>query len=561
MGAVTATLLRDGEKMDPTFEILSIDVRREVDRVPQAELRLKDGSAAKRKLAIVESGFFDPGGSIEIQLRREGEEDVTVFKGVVVRQAVEAGPRGSTLVVGLRDAAVKLTAARRSAVFTEKSDDAIAEQLITDAGLAAGTLTATEPTHAEMVMYRSTPWDFLLSRADAQGLVVVVADGEVSLLPMAVPGSATHTLEYGISEILELEVEADASGQLEGVESVGWSLADQKATEPSKAESVAASPGDLDGEEVAGLLGNGVCTLSHPVPVAPEELAAWATSTMARSRLSLCRGRIAIPGDTSIKLMDGLEILGLGGRFSGMALVTGVRHRVDAGGFRTDVQLGLDPERFCRRTGIQDAPAAGLLPAASGLQIGVVGDFEEDPDKELRVRVLLPAVDPAEGVVWARLASPDAGKERGFYFRPEPGDEVVVGFLNDDPRHPVILGALFGSANAPAGAMGTPDDANEKKGIVTKKGTSITFVDADKPSVLIETAGKNSLLIDDDGEAVVLTDQHGSTITMNKDGIEIKSAKDLKIDAGGDVQIKSSGAFKVDAGGDVEIKGSKVDVK
>lgn len=561
MPAVTPTLLRDGSPMDPAFEVLSIDVRREVDRIPQAELRLRDGSAARRQLAVVESGFFDPGSGIEIQIRREGEPDTTVFKGVVVRQGVEAGPRGSILVIGLKDAAVKLTAARRSAVFAAKTDDAIARQIITDAGLSAGTLTATQPEHEEMVQYRATPWDFLLARADAQGLVVVVIDGEVSLLPMAAPGEAAHKLEYGISEIFDLEIEADAGGQLEGVESVGWSLADQKATDPSKAESVAAAPGDLDGEEVAGLLGNGVCTLSHQVPVAPEELAAWAGATMARSRLSLCRGRLAVPGNAAIKPMDGLEILGLGARFSGKALVTGVRHRLDARGFRTDVQLGLDPERFTRRANVQDAPAAGLLPAVSGLQIGVVAAFEEDPAGELRVRVLLPAVDPAEGLVWARLASPDAGKDRGYHFRPEPGDEVVVGFLNDDPRHPVILGSLYGSANAPAAAMGTPDDKNEKKGIVTRKGTTIGFVDADKASVFIETANRNKLLLDDDGETIVLTDQHGSSITMSKDGIELKSAKDLKIDAGGSVEIKSSKDFKIDAGGNVEIKGSKVDVK
>ena len=44
------------------------------------------------------------------------------------------------------------------------------------------------------------------------------------------------------------------------------------------------------------------------------------------------------------------------------------------------------------------------------------------------------------------LATLDAGKERGTFFRPEIGDEVVVGFLNDDPRHPVILGMCHSSA-------------------------------------------------------------------------------------------------------------------
>jgi uncharacterized protein involved in type VI secretion and phage assembly len=187
-----------------------------------------------------------------------------------------------------------------------------------------------------------------------------------------------------------------------------------------------------------------------------------------------------------------------------------------------------------------DAPAAGLLPAVSGLQIGVVAPFEEDPENELRVKVILPGVDAKQDkAVWARLAAPDAGKARGYFFRPEPKDEVVVGFFNDDPRRPVILGALFGSKNAPPDAMGKPSKKNDKSGIVTKFGTKITLLDPDKnkASVSIETANKNKLVIDDSEKSVLLSDQHGNSITMGEKGIEIKSKKDLSLKIQGDVKI------------------------
>ena len=80
-----------------------------------------------------------------------------------------------------------MTCARRSAVFEKKTDDAIVRQIVTDAGLAVGTLAATTPEHPEMVQYRATDWDFILSRADAQGQLVLVDDGAVSLAPMAAP--------------------------------------------------------------------------------------------------------------------------------------------------------------------------------------------------------------------------------------------------------------------------------------------------------------------------------------------------------------------------------------
>jgi len=39
------------------------------------------------------------------------------------------------------------------------------------------------------------------------------------------------------------------------------------------------------------------------------------------------------------------------------------------------------------------------------------------------------------------MARRDAGKQRGQVFWPEPGGEVVVGFINGDPRQAIILGA------------------------------------------------------------------------------------------------------------------------
>jgi hypothetical protein len=70
-------------------------------------------------------------------------------------------------------------------------------------------------------------------------------------------------------------------------------------------------------------------------------------------------------------------------------------------------------------------------------------------------------------------------------------------------------------------------------------------VDGEKASVFIQTPEENKILFDDDAQMIQITDQHGNSLTMDANGIEIKSAKDVK----------------VDASGNVEIKGQKVDVK
>jgi uncharacterized protein involved in type VI secretion and phage assembly len=371
---------------------------------------------------------------------------------------------------------------------------------------------------------------------------VVVDDGTVSLQHIEMRGPATHTFTYGMSDIYNFAMEADASHQYAALNSLGWDMKNQK-VRTSKAKAFPLSQGNLRGDTIAKTIGFAPYTQISPVSLELQELQAWADATMARSRMSLIRGRVSTAGVADLKPMDIVKIAGMGQRFNGTTLVTGVRHRVDQHGWQTDVQLGLSGAAFSQQTDIVDAPAAGLLPAVTGLQLGIVDTFSDDPAKEFRMKVVLPGIERENGPIWARLAFPDAGKNRGFFFQPEPGDEVVVGFLNNDPRQAIVLGALYGSKNAPKDF--TPTQNNVEKGIVTKKGTTIKFVDKDKASVFIETPKKNTILLDDDAEKVEVVDQHGNNITMSKDGIIIKSAKNVQIDASGNV----------------EIKGQKVDVK
>lgn len=547
MSVVTATILSAGTPIKAEYDVLSIDIANVANRVPYAQLVLIDGDAAQQKFAISDTDVFKPGQPIEIKLRYEGAPDqqASMFKGLVVGQRVESSAQGSLLTVELKDATVKLTLARKSAVHRDQTDDKVIGGIIAKSGLKKGVIAATQTKHPELVQYYCTDWDFILSRAEANGLLVIVDGGTVSLSKIAIQGQPKHMFEYGISDIFDFEIEADAGSQYPDVQSIAWDAKNQKPTSAAKAKSFTLAQGNLNGKDIAGALGAETAILRSSVPLDPKELQAWADATLARSRLSMLRGRIGVAGIGNIKLMDVIEVAGIGKRFNGKTLVTGIRHRVDHDGWRTDVQFGLAADRFAERSDIVDAPAAGLLPAINGLQIGIVDKFAEDPTKEFRVKVSLPGIDEKNSAVWARLASPDAGKDRGSFFRPEPGDEVIVGFFNDDPRQAVILGAMFGSKNTPPKDVAQLTKENKKKTIATKKGTLIGFVDDAKSSVFIQTPDANKILLDDDAKAIRISDQHGNTITMNKDGIVIKSAKDVKIEASGNV----------------EIKGQKVDVK
>ncbi|MEM8962004.1 MAG: type VI secretion system tip protein VgrG [Acidobacteriota bacterium] len=544
MPVVTPTVLSQGAVIAPEFQIRSVDIRREVNRIPRAEIVLADGDAARRVFAASDATEFEPGKQIEIKLRWEGEtDDATVFKGWVVRHGVEAGTRGTVLVVEAKDAAVKLTGPRKSAVHRDKTDSDVIGDLIDAAKLTRGELAATGVVHPELVQFQTTDWDFILSRAEANGLLVATTDGEISVRKIASLESqrAAHAFEWGIDQILSFEMVADAGHQFDTVESVAWDPKNQQLTAVKKAAAFQPSQGDLDGADLGDALGFTTDTLSHPVALTAGELQAWADGTLARRRMALLRGRLTTVGFANLALLDVIEVAGIGKRFNGKTVVTGLRHRVDADGWRTDLAFGLPPEGwFERLEHAASPPAAGLLPPVPGLQIGVVASFEDDPERDMRIKVLLPAVDPAKEAVWARLMAPDAGAGRGLVFRPEVGDEVVVGFLNDDPRHPVILGSLHSSTHPPPTPFAQPTAENIEKGIVTRSGTTLVFLDEDKPSVRIETAAGNKIVVDDRGERIELADQHGNAVILSKDGVSLESGKDILINATDNVEIKGS---------------------
>ncbi|HET7896471.1 MAG TPA: phage baseplate assembly protein V, partial [Flavisolibacter sp.] len=198
--------------------------------------------------------------------------------------------------------------------------------------------------------------------------------------------------------------------------------------------------------------------------------------------------------------------------------------------------------------------AQGIVPSVQGLFIGIVTDIE-DPENEFRVRVKIPAVNAEEEGVWARVATLDAGDSRGTFFRPETGDEVIVGFLGDDPREPVILGMLHSSAKA---APLTPASANNEKGYVSRSSFKLIFND-DKKSLTIESPAGKKIVVDDDAGKITIEDENGNKITMESSEVKVEAASNLSLKAGGQLKIEAA-SISINGSGTTEIKGGIVQI-
>ena len=527
----------NGTALPDEFDLVSVEVVREVNRIPYAQLLLTDGEIATAEFPALDSAALAPGAEIEVKVRL-GDEVTPLFKGLVSRVRLEFADGGPRLAVECKDKAFRLTSTRRSRIFVDGTDADAIGAILRGAQVDAGDLGAGDAQPA-LVQYDATDWDFIVSRAEACGHVVVVTDGTLSLMLLDVSGEPTKSFQLNVDDIEDFELELNAGAQLPDVSAVAWDLPQGQATEAATADALALAQGDIDPADTGRALGVPDAVLNHFVPMSAGELKAWATGRLAQNRLAMLQGRLAIGGTGGIALMDVIELNGFGSRFSGNALVSALRHTVEHGNWGCDLRLGLSGETFTDNNDIAAAPAQGLLPGARGLSIGLVAGYADDPEGEYRVQVILPGMSSGEDMLWARLTTPEAGHERGFFFRPDPGDEVIVGFLADDPRQPVVLGALFGSKNRPPPPFADLSDKNIAKGMLTAHGLAIELTDQDRPIMTFKTP-EATIALDDDAGEIKLSDGNSNSIVLSKDGVVIKSGKDLKLEASGKVVIKGA---------------------
>jgi uncharacterized protein involved in type VI secretion and phage assembly len=171
----------------------------------------------------------------------------------------------------------------------------------------------------------------------------------------------------------------------------------------------------------------------------------------------------------------------------------------------------------------------------------VVGNV--DPLQEGRVQVAAPSLLRAT-TPWARLATLMAGPDRGTWFVPDVGDEVLVVFEGGDPARPIVIGSLWGSGAA-APEANTP--GNGVRSITTRSGARVAIDDTGGGCTIeLRTPGGRRVSLDDTGASLTIDSGDGSTIVFDAGGVEVTSAGTVKVSAS-NVRVAAS-SVAVDAG-------------
>jgi Rhs element Vgr protein len=534
------------------YQIISIEVEHALNRIPSAQIVVRDGSAADESFTVAAGADFAPGAKIKI-LTGYHQKNTAVFSGVVVKTAIQHRQGGdSTLTVHCRDTAAAMTVGRRSACYTDTTDGDVMKTLITRHKLSAD-VTATSARLEEITQFAATDWDFLMTRAEANGFVVAVADNKVSVKAPALSGEAVLAITYGV-DLLDVDLEEDARTQSASVACTAWDPKTQKVLKATQAIGSDNPLGTDDGTTLAAVTGSEAFELSTTTPVTSADLTAWAKAQVLKFTLAKIRGTVRFQGSALIAPGKLIELAGLGERFDGKAYVSGVRHELRAGNWTTEATIGLDPAWFAAQADVTVPSARNLLPGAQGLHLGTVKQIHQDPGGEIRVLVVVPVVDATGKGIWARYAQPYAGKQSGMFFYPETDDEVVIAFLDSDPRFPIVLGSVYSSGRQ---SEFTPDEKNTHKAIVTKAQLKVIFDDEKKIFTII-TPHKNTIEISDDQKSITITDEHSNSAKFSSDGITLTSASDITLTAKKNITLDASMGIAATAKQNVTVQGLDV---
>lgn len=547
-GVLSCSVYCNGSKLKDKYELISASVHLELNRIGKATLKFNAGNMDKQSFDESDSNEFKPGNTIRLDAGNTNAE-TTLIDGIItgIRITVDKSSR-SCMMVECRDCAYPATQGRKNRIFEKKTDSEIVKEVLS--GYGTINVNATSYKHPALVQYYCTDWDFALSRADTNGLFIFTQGKNIHVCKPDVNSSPVLTVTYGI-DMIGFDMELSGSDQFTEYEAVSWNPAEQRVIKATASFPSLNKQGDLQPKAIA--TGDSLL-LQTDAPTEENALKQWADSMALKAGLSRYQGTCSFYGTTKVVPGCMIELKGLGKRFNGNMFVGSVEHTIENNEWVTEAGAGISPLNVTDETDVVTPPASGLLPGLEGLHTAIVKKLDGDPLKEYRIQVELPWMKGSQKLLWARLTTMYATNNSGNFFLPEPGDEVVVGFMNQDPGHPVIVGSIYGSKHKPPFEY---EAKNNKKAIVTREKMKIEF-DEEKKIITISTPGKNRIDIDDDGKAIRLTDQHKNEIAMNKDGITLSSQKDIKLTAKGNITLDATMKAAITAKQDVTLDGMNV---
>jgi phage protein D len=344
-------ILLSGKPVDSS-DFLAYTVERDMFQPDMAQIVLSNqGDAYTTSVKV--------GDAVEL---RVGDGQASIFKGEVLGiEPVYKGGEKSRVAIRAVNKLHRLTRARKSITYTDKTDKAILQQLLGEFGLSLDWKHDKSISYKHVYQHNQTDIEFLRTRAARLGLHVWCVDTTVYVKQPDLQSGPIKTLQIDQSQaqgaVREFRPRLSAAHIVKKVTVKGWNP--EKKELISGEATVKNSP--LGGEHVAtaagALAADETFTVDHPI-WSKEEADALAQARLQDTALTYITGEAVCTGDPAFDLGKVVKIVAnadpetdtSSDPFNGKYYIMGVTHQHIAskakdGGFLTTLRLARDAQK------------------------------------------------------------------------------------------------------------------------------------------------------------------------------------------------------------------------
>ncbi|MEV4312489.1 VgrG-related protein [Actinocrispum sp. NPDC049592] len=472
---------------------------------------------------------FRPGTKIEIAFRAEGEP-VVVTSGEVTAVSVEPGVSGRhELVVTGLDLTHRMARGAKSKAFTNMTDSGIAGQIARDHGLEPD-IDSTSEIRQHALQHNETDYAFLRRMASAIGYDFWITENKFHFKRKPSARSQAPKLTWG-ENLRSFKVRFATVDSCDEVVVTAWDPVDKK-TITGRARTPDHGTDAPAAAQMAAAAKRSFGAVTRRAGQFPAASQAEADARAQSLMLKASGGGVILKGECVgnpwIGAGNEVTLDKVGNRLAGKYRVTTVEHT-----------YGSDRPYVTRFTcGAKESD--GLVDMLGGggtanrqehrgwgsLVVGVVTN-NDDKESQARVKVKFPTLSEDESA-WARVATIGAGASRGIEWLPEVGDEVLVGFENDDKARPIVLGGLWGRKDKPPEAKPVGDGKVKQRIMASRKDNRITLIDDPKTSIVVKLGDAECQLVLEKDESKLTGEKK---LVISAQQIELKADQKLSLSA------------------------------
>jgi phage protein D/phage baseplate assembly protein gpV len=551
------TIKIDGKALDPAKGNKLLEVVVKKTRVVPDSALVKVADIDQK---LVDAGIAKFGVSLEILVGGPNDTSAkSLFKGDITTIEPEFGQDG--VLVGMRayDKSHAMTKTKRLRNFQDQTAGDMIKKAAADYFPDGISVEDDSSPYEYMMQSSESDWDFCWRLAKRHGLEFICEGSKAIVRKAGKSDGDAPWLQYGQSEaghrLMSFRPRITNANVAETYKA---SYVDHKnqvvevevkfkgnALTTAKQVSSGFSP-----KAVGTAKAKGTVSIANAVAKNAAELRTYIESIRDTMVNSAFEADGVAEGDPDLKPGKKVQLKGVGS-YSGTFVLSETTHIYRGGaGFITRFVIASQPKMLIDAV---NPPNDVDDPVGLQLMRGEVTNTS-DPDNIGRVRVKIPTLkdDEAPEGWWARIASVNAGKERGLLMMPKVGDTVVIGFENGDTRSPLVLGSLWNGQATPGKDL-VQDDTSfslmsdskilmKSKGDITVEGSKQWVQKVQK---MVELSNSMDTFTIKSGKEIVIKAPQIKIVADMK--IEMK-APQISISADATLDLKASAVVTIGGG-------------